>query len=458
MTVTPVPTLALDGTDLAAGPNPDGSWPALMVLDGATVTWGRAEVLEQPKPATATVSVFDPDGGWAASRDLIGLPVSLRWTAGATTRTYFTGRIGAVTVTPTTVRAPDGNRVPGATVRLACTSLLADLANRRPAAGGWPAETLAARRTRLAALVAGPVSGITTRAAYDLAPLAPVGKPAGTTALAALEAFLGNAGADRWSYDPHTRAIDWLPRRRFDPATVAHLQRDSTRPGVYVTGPAVQRTPADPTVPAVGIPAAVVSADQEVSRDLASRVTRATVTWADPADGYSDATVVALVPGADETTIGVRSADLTTQLADLTTATQVAADAAALAGGEAAGWALPAMRWTTDTFPTLEQALLLLSGCERPGVFWLSGSELPTLGVLPLFGVMGGQIGYRRGGWDVTWNAAPTGTTTPPGTGVTWDDLDPSLTWGDPSPVGLDDTVTYEDMRWVTTGAVTNGA
>jgi hypothetical protein len=458
VTVTPVPTLTLDGTDLAAGPNPDGTWPPLMVLDGATVTWGREEALAQPKPATATVSVFDPDGGWAASRDLIGLPITLRWTAGGTTRTYFTGRVGAVTVTPTTVRAPDGNRVPGATVRLACTSLLADLANRRPPSGGWPAETLAARRTRIAALVAGPVAGIGTRPAYDLAPLAPEPTPAGGTVLAALEALLANAGADRWTYDPDTRRIDWLPRRRFDPATAAHLARDSTRAGVYVTGPAVQRTPADPVLPAVGIPAAVVGAGQQLTRDLASRITRATVTWADPANGYNAATVVATVPGTDETLVGVRSADLSTQLADLTTATTVAADAAALAGGEAAGWALPAMRWATPAFPELGQALLLLSGCERPGVFWLAGSQLPTLGVLPLFGVMGGQIGYRRGGWDVTWHAAPTGLTAPAGTGIAWDDLDPTLTWGDPSPTGLDDSVTYEDMRWVTTGAITIGA
>ena len=460
MSVTPTAALLLAGAPIAAGPNPDGTWPALMALDGVTVKWGRGAPLEQPKPATANVAVLDPSGEWAAGADLIGQPVAVQWTAAGETHTYFTGRVASVTVTPTKVRNPDGNTVHGARVALSCTSLLTDLGNVRPASGAWPAETLAARRARVAALAAPAVSGIGTRATWDLAPLAAVAKTDGATVLQAVTELLANAGADRWTYDPDTRRIEWLGRRTFDPADAAHLARDSARPGVYVAGPSVQRSASDPVQPAVGIPASVIAGDGTVTKDQAARLTRATVTYPDPANPTGSLTVTALT-GADEALLGSRSADSKVQIADTTRALSVAQDIAALVAGEASGWVLPGMRWDTSLtngFDTLEQARLLLAGTERTGVFWLAGSLLPALGVLPLFGVLGGTILYRHGAWTVDFTPAPTSLTGPPAPGVTWEDLDPSLTWDDPGPHSLDDSVTYEDMRWVPSGAITIGA
>jgi hypothetical protein len=147
---------------------------------------------------------------------------------------------------------------------------------------------------------------------------------------------------------------------------------------------------------------------------------------------------------------------------DDTQALAAANDLSALVTGEASGWALEPMRWDTAKtggFDTLEQARLLLAGTERTGVFWLSGSWLPGMGVLPLFGVMGGTITCTRGAWRVDWTAAPTslaGTAT----GVSWEALDPSLVWSDDpaDPAALDPTVSYDDLAFVSSGQITTGA
>lgn len=461
--LTPTPVLELGGVDVAAGPAGDGTLPGLMVIDGAAVKWGRAEVLGPPTPATATVSLFDPSGEWAAATDPIGRTVTLRWTHGAESHVYFRGRIAAVTVTPRTARAPGGGTVRGATVALTCTSLLTDLGNRRPPSGAWPAETLAARRSRVAGHATGPVASIGTRAAWDTAPLAAVDTPDAASVLDALRDLLANPGADRWTWDPDTRAIDWIGRRAFAPDQVAHLARDSSRPGVYVTGPAVQRTVADPVTPAVTIPAGVVDSRGTVSRSLESRLTRTVLTWSDPLNGGAATETVVTTPGVDEAAVGVRAADVKTQLAGSSPALTAAQDVAAVVAGELSGWRLEPLRWDTtrtDGFGTLEQVRLLLAGTERTGVFWLAGSPLPTLGVLPLFGVLGGTITYKGGGWVVEWTTAPTAATGPYLPGVSWEDLDPSLVWSDDpdDPGGFDRSVTYEDLRFVPAGTITIGA
>jgi hypothetical protein len=459
VTVTPVAVLSLAGADVAAGPSADGSWPALMALDGASVKWGRADVLAQPAPATATVALFDPSGSWAAGRDLIGQPLTLRWTVGAESRVYFRGRVAAVTVTRRKASGPAVGTVTGATVQLSATSVLTDLGNRRPTdpTTAWPPETFAARRARLATQAVGVLTGITTRPLWDAAPLAAVDNPGAGKVLEHVTGLFDSAGADRYTFDPHSQELTWVGRRTFPAAGAAHLVRDATRPGVYVTGPTVQRSATDPAEPAVSIPAGVVEYSGGVSKTMGSRITRVTLTYPGTGKGFT-----VLTPGADETAIGVRSLDVATQHTDDTQALTAANDLSALVTGEASGWVLDTMRWDTtktDGFDTIEQARLLLAGCERTGVFWLSGSWLPGLGVLPLFGVMGGSIVCSRGAWRVEWNAAPTSLTgTAPG--VTWDDLDPSLVWSDdPTRTDrFDDSVTYDDLAFVASPTITNGA
>jgi hypothetical protein len=455
VTVTPIAVLSLAGQDVASGPAPDGSWPGPMALDGAAVTWGRQGVLEQPKPATATAAVFDPSGTWAATADLVGQPLTLRWSWAGESHVYFRGRVASVTVTPHTARRPDGAVVDGARVQLAATSVLVDLANRRPTdpTVAWPAETLAARRLRVMNQCSGPLTGLQTRTTWDAAPLAAVDSPGDAKMLEHLETLLGNAGADRWTFDPDGQVLTWTGRRTFDPAQAAHLARDPAGRGVYITGPTVTRTPGDPAEPAVTIPASVVEYDGGASREMASAITRVTLTYPGTGRGFT-----VLTPNTDEALLGVRSLDVQTQHTDDTMALAAANDLGALVTGEASGWALEPMRWTTGAagFDTIEQARLLLAGSERSGVFWLAGSWLPALGVTPLFGVMGGSITCRNGAWTVAWTVAPTSTGRV--TGFSFDDLDPSIVWtDDDDPNGWHASVTLDDLAMVGSPTITNG-
>jgi hypothetical protein len=191
-------------------------------------------------------------------------------------------------------------------------------------------------------------------------------------------------------------------------------------------------------------------------RDVASRLTRVVLTYT---TGTTTAQVTVPLSGVDESLVGVRAASVTTGHTDPAQAAAAAADLAALAGGEATGWALDAMQWKPGTagFDSLAQATRLIGGTETADVYLLQRTWLSALGIRPVFGVMGGQITYTGGGWQVQWTNAPIAVTGPAPAAVTWDDLDPSLTWDEDSPTGLDDSVTYEDLAYVYSGALTIG-
>jgi hypothetical protein len=451
-TVAPVPALTIGGALVAAGPNPDGTWPALMALAGAQVKWGRDQVLNQPKAGTATVAVFDPSGVWAAGQDLIGQPVTLSWTWAGTSRVYFRGRIAAVDLDRHTARRPDGNLAHGARVTLSCTSLLTDLGNRT--VPQWFAEPLSARRDHIAALCAGPVSTVATAASWDAAQLFAT-DPGKTTALAALGALFDACGATRYTWNPDTRAVTGVGRRSYPtPGSLTYLARSAARVGVFITSP-------DGWIDGDG-----VIYTGGAGKDMGSRLTRAQVTYSAlnaAGTAREAATVTVQVPGADETVVGERAIAVTTAFMDSGWATSCATALAALAAGEASGWRLDPMRWETRRtgggFETLAQATLLLAGYETPAAVFLSGTWLPDLGIRPVFGVMGGTITYTDAAWTVEWNPAPIGVTGPPPPAVTWDDLDPSLVWDDaPNPNAFHDSVTYEDLAFVSSGSITNGA
>lgn len=448
--VRPVPVLAIGGVDVASGPAADGTL-SLMALSGASVKWGRDKTLTQPSPATAQLSLFDPTGVWAATADLVGRAVTLRWTWTSTTRTYFRGRITSVDLQRQRITRPDGTVVHGTLVQLTASGVLTDLGNRRPPVEAWPAETMAARRTRVAALTAGPVSSIATRPAFDAAPVAAVPDASKVTALDLLRDLFDSTGADRMTVDPDTQAVGYVPRRAYTGTDLAgRLVRDSAaRLGAFVALTAAGGRYVD---------ARAVLYKGGVSRDMSSRLTRATVTWSNAGQA---ATITRAIPGADEAVVGVREVTLSTILADATAAGTAADELAAFAAGEASGWTLDPMTWETARtggFETVAQALVLLGGAELTGVYWLQGSFLPQLGIRPVFGIMGGTITYRDAGWVVTWQNAPVSLTGGPAYELTWDHVDDgspgsTLVWDDVDRAdGLHPSVTYEDMQYVAFG------
>jgi hypothetical protein len=437
-TIRPVPSVALNGATVAAGPQPDGTWPAPMVLDGVSAKWGRGTLIEKQKPATGTVAIFDPSGSWAATTDLVGMPVTLSWTWATTTRTYFRGRVAGVDLARHRATDADGNRVFGSLVTLTCTSLLTDLANRPGPVRGT--ETVAARRAAVAAAVAGPVASVTIGAAYDAVQVtAADGKG---TALAALDQLFTDTGGSAYTYDPHTATVAAVPRRTYtDPAPLAYLATDPTRTGAFIRSPGGW------------LDGAGISGAAAAHRTMDSRLTRVSVKYKDT--GGADAETVTVLPGVDETVLGSRALEATTGLIGATAAATAAADLATLAT-EASGWAVDPLSWdtaATDGFETLDQALALISGTEPPGVLFLARSWLPDLGVRPVFGVLGGSIAYRKGAWRVQWSPAPIGVTGPTPAPLSWEALDPGLTW-DAGPTGMHPSVTYEDFRFVTDGTV----
>jgi hypothetical protein len=444
VSVNPAPSCSLSGQLVAAGRTTGGVWPAApMALEGVTVKWGRGGPLEQPTPATATVRLFDPTGVWAAGADLIGAPLELSWAAAGTTRRYFTGRVGGVAVEPHAAML-DNVRTDGALVTLSCTSLLADLANRLPAETSWPAETLAARRARIATLAAGPVASIATRPAWDSAPLAAL-DPSKTSCLDLLKGIFDACGADRYTYDPDTRAVGYLTRRTYpDPAGLVRFTADAARPGAYLTAPGG------------AVDGGRVAMSGAAHRDVASRLTRVVLTYT---TGTTTAQVTVPLSGVDESLVGVRAASVTTGHTDPAQAAAAAADLAALAGGEATGWALDAMQWKPGTagFDSLAQATRLIGGTETADVYLLQRTWLSALGIRPVFGVMGGQITYTGGAWQVQWTNAPIAAGAQPYT-LTWDHIDDgtpgnTLVWDDePGPGTVDDSVTYDDLAFACYG------
>jgi hypothetical protein len=167
-----------------------------------------------------------------------------------------------------------------------------------------------------------------------------------------------------------------------------------------------------------------------------------------------------LVPEVDETIVGVRTASvesIMTAAADVMTA---ALELRGVATGEAAAWRVDTLTLRTNRLPleTRDQVSLLLPGNEEEYVIFLQRTELPLLGIRPLFGLMGATVGYRAGGWSVDMNLAPVVTTLPQHP-ITWEQIDDGSAayriecWDTPThPRGFHPSVTCEDLRYVAAG------
>lgn len=174
---------------------------------------------------------------------------------------------------------------------------------------------------------------------------------------------------------------------------------------------------------------------------------------------YTGRTEVTIVPGANELTEGVRAATARTPLVWNGWADVAAENLIAQVAEEAAAWDLGTVRLSTrysGGFETVGQARLLLAGAETQDLVFLQRSELPAWGIRPLFGIMGGSIGYADGGWDIDLELAPLA---PPDTAqhpVAWNEIDTParrLVWSDdPHPLGLHESVTWADVRFCAAG------
>lgn len=464
----PLPVVRLAGVDLAdtaAGAGP-------LALEGLSVTWGRTELLAQPQVATASLSLFDASGVWAQSADLIGQPLSLRWTAttsaGPQSAVFFYGRVTAAVLTP----RPDG----AAVVALTCSSILNDLANRVPT-DTWPVQTMRERRASLGPYLAGPVTlPAELRATWlDNSNVVGVTADQQKSALDSLVELYSWCGSDRFTYLPATRASTFIARRSV--SQTAQLARDTTGTGTAREnkGAYLRTIPISATE---GLPFEAHYLDGKMlgydggglTRDITTRITRVEVSHPDssvvPFVQRTETVMTATVAGApatDEAVLGVRALRQSSGVTFNSMVQIAAADLAAMAVREGAGWRVGEVVLDTSLpdcgFEYYTQfANLVLTGGEVQSAVFLQRTILPSLGIRPVFGIIGGRIEHANGGWRIGMNVAPISTGTVPQHPISWDEIDDggvgnTLIWTDvDDPFGLHESLTYEDIYYCNRG------
>jgi hypothetical protein len=481
----PVPVVTIGGVDVAQGPGQEYVLPpvptapnqeyapprlsaSLIVVDGLSVTWGRDDPLAQPESAVGRLTLFDGSGTWATSLDLRGQSVVLSYAgvvpnAGPVRTPFFRGRVGSpVKVSRKTVVMPDGEVVEGSLVELPLVSVLVDLANRLPAED-WPEETVEARRARLASWSADVLpGGVAVRDFWKTPNVAPVPAEDQVSVLDHLVALYDSTGADRMTYHPDTQRVVNLIRRDYvAERTMAYLWWDQP-PGV--SGRAGRGAYARAITSGVRtyLDAGLLEYDPADGITQPDRVTRVELVHpsSDPAWNYKDRTTTVLVDGTDERRDGVRTARLESTLLWNNFADTAASDLEELAQKEGAAWRLQPLVFSSRRaggFDSYDQARALLSGKETQDLFFLQGSWLPNYGLRPLFGVMGGTIGYRNRSWELELIPAPIVTTLPQHA-ITWEEFDDGSTtfqvqwWDEDHPRGLHESLTYEDLGYVGRG------
>lgn len=470
----PVPVLTLGGQRLTGAV--DGGLAGRVVLDGVSIRWGRQEILEQPDPATGSVELFDATRTWATTQDLVGQLVTLHWeddvattTSGYGSTVFFRGRVSTVKVVPWTVLDPVTQEdVDGSLVSLTMTSILTDLANISPSVD-WPAETMDARRLRVAASSAQYLPhGVTTRAYWLTPQVGPVPAASQKSLYDHLLSLFESSGADRMTYWPPDEQTLHLPRRDYyahrglaqlwwDPAGAA-----SARAGLGVYARPFTITPNGAVY--AGFPSVLDAREVEyaetdgVQRAGGSRVSRAAVTHPDSGNGYATRTETAFVTGADEVALGVRTVAQDSIIAWNSWAAQAAGDLAAFASKEGGAWRLQPLKWRVENgFDDNLQVNLFLWGGEHNGVIFLQGSFLASLGIRPIYGVMGARIGYRDGAWELDLDLAPAVTTLNQHC-ITWEEIDNGTAtyevqlWDTPNPRGLHPSLSIDDLQFVASG------
>jgi hypothetical protein len=454
VTVTAAPTLTIAGETV-----PAGGPGALVGVGELRISWGRGGALEAPTPATAAVTVLDrsPGAVFARRTDLLGQPVLLGWTSGATSRTNFRGRVTDVAVT----RRKAGEFL----VTLSASSVEVELANHTaPANTAWPAETFGDRIARIRALIParlltggvsvafwtsyGPVSGVPS-VLPDAMPCAPA-DVSGASALDLLTELSWSLHPTPLVYNPQSDALAPVVRRRYPRGNAAGvtmsaaLVTDPNRAGRYVA--------AALPVPAAGTPGLHLDGHQlayggGLGQPIDARITRVELSYLDSAAAYGQRTATSGTPAAQlENVIGRRVLSVATLHASATNAAGLAALYADIAGREAAAPRLAPIGYSTarEPFPDLAHATVLLAGCELPQSVFMSGSWMTALGSRPLFGIIGGQIRYSAGQWELDLTPAavavdPAPTSWAPLTiaraasssAVLLRDVDPSVTFGD---------------------------
>lgn len=471
----PAAYLAIDGVDVARS-TVAGVPTDLLAMDGLSATWGREEVLDQPEPATATVTLFDPSRRWHRSRNWVGALVTLRWelvVAGVpTSRIFFRGRVGRINPVITTLAG-----VRGTLVTLDLTSVVADLGNVITTAD-WPSETWAApyagmpaggpRRTRIinelaAAGFPGNTLAMTVGTLWDNVTAIHV-LPEDQLSLLDHVRLVYDSFVDRMNYSPHGNTFTAVGSRDYTNArSLGRLVSDAVGAGTPRAGQGVYVTArARNGGPGLYLNAREVEYpdDAGIALDQTSALTRIRLTTTDYISSQDVKKVAErVVTGAKEGLYGIRALNVDSALGSAVETGQLNRWET-LARQDATTWQLEPVAFRTGPaggFEDFAQVLALLSGEESNALVFLEGSELPLYGVCPVVGVMGGTITQRAGHWEVEAvlvSAALVAAQHP----LTFEELDAGTAgtqiqvWDSPHPLGFHSSLTFEDLAWVGVG------
>lgn len=350
--------LFIDGVRVADG-STGGDHTAPLALDNLSVPWGRSTTVDQPEPATCSVTLLDRGGGAARVDSLVRLgSLLVVWAVlGADRRVVFAGRVTDLDID---YDAAAG----GAACAVVAADLVADLANRYVGAEPWPAEALSARAARILTAVGGQASSVTVDARPAALPVSRV--DVDRQAAAGLLRDLATSGsAALWVVVPP--ATPDTPQLRIeDPAA---------RVSLWVLGKGSDNLYRPMPSPTAGDPldaCAVLQDPVKWMRSTADLITRTTVRWQDQTT-TPDPTErsVGYVDAAAEAALGARGLSVGTILS-----TESAATAAAqllMASHQVSdAWRADGLVWdldhsVTDDATTRTLALTLLDNNARIG-------------------------------------------------------------------------------------------
>lgn len=463
-----------------------GDLAGRVLIEDVSVRWGTADPLTQPDPSTASLVLLDRSLTWAARANLMRAPVLIEWLPDApliaagvpTGRVYFRGRVTSVAISaPEVFRAPDGSRYRAARVKLGLTSVEVDLANRFVTDGSsWPQETVGARAARIAAL-AGTTVTVRDYWKTPVAAAVPAADLAGKSARELLLQLYNSSGGDRMIWSPHTQTYEWMGRRQNSFRGMAMLRgsgRGRAGEGIFATCARFSsRATTDTSDLQNGtyLDGQFLTGGDELAKTAGQRITRSQVTYTNVGTNATG-TAVTVDPLADESVLGRNAITLTSLHTEGAGSTGYAAvnssDLLAMATQEGAAWRPPPLVFDTALdggFGAVEQVQLSLRGHATLWRLFVNRSWFSQLAVRPVFSPIGGTTTYRGGRWIIEyqlagWASTGGGFSSPDPVKqhpIAWDDVDPdperSMMWTDgPALTGFHESLTYEDMRFVSQG------
>lgn len=383
--------LWVDGVRVA-----DVAGDAPAALDDLSVRWGRSTSIDQPEPATCTVTILDRGRGDVRLDQVAALGSTLVVIAavGADRRVVFGGRVTDLEISYDDEKA-------GAALDIVAADLLADLANRYVGTEPWAQETLAARATRIMTAVGGSGAGVVADARPGALPVSRM--DVDRQAAANLLRDLATSGS----------AALWVVVSAAAPtAPTLRIEDTTARVSLWVFAPgsdALWRPMPSPTAGDALTAAAILADPVRWLRSTADLITRTTVRWLDQTTtpGTTERSV-GIIDTAAEKVFGARGLSIGTILADAASATK-AAQLVMASHGPSEAWRAEGLVWdldhsAADDATTRTLALNLLDNATRFGRAVRVGPLpwwTPAAGEAGLY-VDGGTYRHRNGRWTLS--------------------------------------------------------